>query len=88
MKLKATHILTIRSSCGMIRKPSFRSNRNIKKWKTRYKNCRNDRETAIMLKAQENLSYEEIAAIMKTSASSVESLIFRARRKLMEILEK
>jgi RNA polymerase sigma factor (sigma-70 family) len=44
--------------------------------------------TAIILKAQENLSYEEIAAIMKTSASSVESLIFRARRKLVEILEK
>lgn len=44
--------------------------------------------TAIMLKSQENLSYDEIAIIMETSASSVESLIFRARRRLVEILEK
>lgn len=43
--------------------------------------------TALLLKAQENLSYEEIARIMNTSASSVESLIFRARKKLLEILE-
>ncbi|MBI4965582.1 MAG: RNA polymerase sigma factor [Desulfomonile tiedjei] len=42
---------------------------------------------ALMLKAQENLSYEEIAEVMKTSVSSVESLIFRARKRLMEILE-
>jgi RNA polymerase sigma factor (sigma-70 family) len=43
--------------------------------------------TAILLKAQESLSYDEIAVIMNTSASSVESLIFRGRRKLTEILE-
>lgn len=43
--------------------------------------------TAILLKAQESLSYDEIAVIMNTSASSVESLIFRGRRKLMQILE-
>ncbi|MBI5248501.1 MAG: RNA polymerase sigma factor [Desulfomonile tiedjei] len=43
--------------------------------------------TAILLKSQENLSYDEIAVIMGASASSVESLIFRARRKLMQILE-
>ncbi len=43
--------------------------------------------TAILLKAQESMSYEEIAAIMGASASSVESLIFRARKRLMEILE-
>ena len=33
-------------------------------------------KTALMLKAQENMSYEEIAAVLKTSVSSVESLIF------------
>jgi len=43
--------------------------------------------TALLLKAQENLSYEEIAQIMQASVSSVESLIFRARRRLVEILE-
>jgi RNA polymerase sigma-70 factor (ECF subfamily) len=43
--------------------------------------------TAILLKAQESMSYEEIASIMGASASSVESLIFRARKRLMEILE-
>jgi RNA polymerase sigma-70 factor (ECF subfamily) len=41
--------------------------------------------TALLLKAQEDLSYAEIAQIMDTSASSVESLIFRARRRLLEI---
>jgi RNA polymerase sigma factor (sigma-70 family) len=44
--------------------------------------------TAIMLKTYEDLSYEEIAGVMNTSASSVESLIFRARRKLLEIMGK
>jgi RNA polymerase sigma-70 factor (ECF subfamily) len=44
--------------------------------------------TALLLKAQENFSYEEIAQIMETTASSVESLIFRARRKLSDTLEK
>ncbi len=43
--------------------------------------------TALMLKSQEGLSYEEIASIMKTSVSSVESLIFRARKRLLEVLE-
>ena len=41
--------------------------------------------TALMLKSQEGLSYEEIAVIMNTSVSSVESLIFRARKRLLEI---
>ncbi len=45
-------------------------------------------KTALMLKAQENMSYEEIAAVLKTSVSSVESLIFRARRRLLEIIGK
>jgi len=42
--------------------------------------------TALILKAQESMSYDEIAAVMQTSVSSVESLIFRARKRLMEIL--
>ncbi|MBM3300785.1 MAG: sigma-70 family RNA polymerase sigma factor [Deltaproteobacteria bacterium] len=44
-------------------------------------------QTALMLKTQENMSYEEIASIMNTSVSSVESLLFRARKKLLELLE-
>lgn len=43
--------------------------------------------TAVLLKAKESMSYDEIARIMNTSSSSVESLIFRARKRLMEILE-
>ncbi len=42
--------------------------------------------TALLLKAQEELSYEQIAVVMGATASSVESLIFRARRKLLDIL--
>lgn len=45
-------------------------------------------KAALLLKVQENLSYEEIAVVMDASPSSVESLIFRARRKLTEILGK
>jgi RNA polymerase sigma-70 factor, ECF subfamily len=43
--------------------------------------------TAVLLKAKESMSYDEIARIMNTSSSSVESLIFRARKRLMEILD-
>lgn len=43
--------------------------------------------TALLLKAQDQMSYEEIAEIMGTSVSSVESLIFRGRRRLADILE-
>ncbi len=42
--------------------------------------------TALLLKAQEELSYEEIAKVMGTSVSSVESLIFRARKRIMDTL--
>ena len=42
---------------------------------------------ALTLKAVENLSYAEIGMIMNASASSVESLIFRARKKLVELLD-
>jgi len=40
--------------------------------------------TAFMLKAVEGLSYVEIAEILKTSTSAVESLIYRARSKILE----
>ncbi len=43
--------------------------------------------TAILLKAQEDMSYDEIARVMNASVSSVESLIFRGRKRLLEILE-
>lgn len=43
--------------------------------------------TALLLKAQEEMSYEEIGQVMKCSVSSVESLIFRARKKLLELTE-
>lgn len=42
----------------------------------------------LVLKAYEGLGYAEIAKIMGTSESSVESLIFRARKKLVELLGK
>lgn len=42
---------------------------------------------ALLLKAQESMSYEEISQVMQTSASAVESLIFRARKALMDMLE-
>lgn len=45
-------------------------------------------KTALLLKSQENMSYEEIAKIMSISVSSVESLIFRGRKKLLELMEK
>ncbi len=41
--------------------------------------------TALLLKSEENMSYEEIAVVMQSSASAVESLIFRARKTLLEI---
>ncbi len=44
-------------------------------------------KTALLLKTQEGLSYEEIASVMKSSVSSVESLIFRARKSLLEVLK-
>ncbi len=39
---------------------------------------------ALLLKAQDELSYGEIAQVMGTTASSIESLIFRARKKITE----
>lgn len=43
-------------------------------------------KTAFTLHKLEGVSYEEIAGIMETSLSSVESLIFRARQKLKSSL--
>ncbi|MFC1835077.1 RNA polymerase sigma factor [Thermodesulfobacteriota bacterium] len=43
--------------------------------------------TALMLKVDEDMSYSEIARIMKTSTSSVESLIFRARQQLLKRMQ-
>ena len=42
--------------------------------------------TALLLKAQEGMSYEEIAQVMNNSSSAVESLIFRGRKRLLELM--
>lgn len=42
--------------------------------------------TAWILSEMENLSYKEISEVMNVSVSSVESLLFRARRNLKKIL--
>ncbi len=44
--------------------------------------------TALLLRSQESLSYDEIATVMDISVSSVESLIFRARKKIIELVER
>ncbi|MGC8659983.1 MAG: RNA polymerase sigma factor [Desulfomonilaceae bacterium] len=44
--------------------------------------------TALLLRSQEGLSYDEISAVMNVSVSSVESLIFRGRKKIIELIEK
>ncbi|MGC8602891.1 MAG: RNA polymerase sigma factor [Desulfomonilaceae bacterium] len=44
--------------------------------------------TALLLRSQECMSYNEIAAVMDISVSSVESLIFRARKKIIELVER
>lgn len=43
---------------------------------------------AVVLRRYENLPYEEIAIVLKTSVSSVKSLLFRARATLREALAK
>lgn len=43
--------------------------------------------TALILKTVEEMTYAEIAVVMKTSESSVESLIFRARKTLVQLLD-
>jgi len=44
--------------------------------------------TAFVLSKYEDLSYREIADLMKSSVGSVESLIFRAKKNLQRYLEK
>ena len=41
---------------------------------------------AILLKIFEGMSYKEIASVMETSVSSVESLVFRARTSVRQLL--
>lgn len=43
---------------------------------------------AIVLSTYHELSYKEIAEVMETSVSSVESLLFRARNNLRKIMVK
>jgi RNA polymerase sigma factor (sigma-70 family) len=43
--------------------------------------------TALLLKSEEQMSYEEIARVMDSTVSSVESLIFRARKRLLEMID-
>jgi RNA polymerase sigma-70 factor (ECF subfamily) len=47
-----------------------------------------NQRTAIMLKRFEDFSYKEIAEVMQTTVSAVESLIFRARQNLKKSLRK
>jgi RNA polymerase sigma-70 factor (ECF subfamily) len=44
-------------------------------------------KTALLLRRYEELSYEEIAVVMKTSVSAVEALLFRARETLKKKLK-
>ncbi len=44
-------------------------------------------KTAFLLHKTEQLSYQEISDILEISLSSVESLIFRAKKKLQELLQ-
>jgi RNA polymerase sigma-70 factor (ECF subfamily) len=43
---------------------------------------------ALILRRYEDLSYEEIAAVLETTVPSVKSLLFRARDELRSKLEK
>ncbi len=45
-----------------------------------------NQKTAFILSKLEELSYAEIAGVMKVSVSSVESLLFRARQNLQKLL--
>jgi RNA polymerase sigma factor (sigma-70 family) len=47
-----------------------------------------NQQIAFMLNRFEGLNYKEIATEMKTSHSAVESLLFRAKKKLIELMKK
>lgn len=46
-----------------------------------------NQRAAILLRHGHDLSYEEIAAVLETSISAVESLLFRARSRLRDVIE-
>jgi RNA polymerase sigma-70 factor (ECF subfamily) len=46
-----------------------------------------NQRTALVLRTYENLSYEDIAAMLETSVGSVKSLLFRARTSMRELLD-
>ena len=46
-----------------------------------------NQKTAVILKRFEDLSYAEIADVMRTSVSAVESLLFRAKQTLRKKLK-
>ncbi|MDY7108517.1 MAG: RNA polymerase sigma factor [Planctomycetota bacterium] len=46
-----------------------------------------NQRAAILLRHVHDLSYAEIASVLETSISAVESLLFRARSRLREVLE-
>ena len=47
-----------------------------------------NQRAALLLRVSEGLSYAEISRVLSVTVSSVESLIFRARTRLRQILEK
>jgi RNA polymerase sigma-70 factor (ECF subfamily) len=47
-----------------------------------------NQKVAFTLYKSEELSYQEIADVMKLSVSAVESLLFRSRQNLRKLLEK
>ena len=50
-------------------------------------NCCENQKIAFTLHKLEGLSYQEVAEIMETSVSSVESLMHRAKTNLRKLLE-
>jgi RNA polymerase sigma-70 factor (ECF subfamily) len=46
-----------------------------------------NQRAALLLKTNEGMSYLEISAVLGVSVSSVESLLFRARSRLKEIMK-
>ena len=43
---------------------------------------------ALLLKVHQDLSYEEIAKILKTTVSATKSILFRAREAMKDLLRK
>ncbi len=51
-------------------------------------NLNHEQKTAYILKNIQGLKYKKISEVMKKSSSSIESLIFRAKKNLKKYLEK